>query len=110
MVDEVDFDDDAVPLDMSRVKCENTVCFDQPLNMSSKRAKMSTNKIASNGEENGSVGNHGLQDRYFHNGTRIVHEEEEDDDDDDNDLQLGDRPLAEQSGSYDPERLKAFNV
>jgi len=111
VVDEADFDEDALPLDMSRVKRETTVCYDQPLNMSSKRAKLSASKIISNGAENGSVANHGFQERWAHNnGTAIVQEDEEEDDDEDNDLQLGDRLLTEQSSSYDPERLKAFNV
>ncbi|CAG2163268.1 unnamed protein product [Oppiella nova] len=120
VLDETDFDEEAVPLDMSRVKCETAICFDQPLNMCSKRAKLSASKIVTNGGDNGSVGSkkshsihgsHGFSEHWNHNGKRVIHEDEEEDDDEDNDLQLGDRLLAEQSsGAYDPERLKAFNM
>ncbi|XP_054153938.1 nucleolar protein 4-like [Oppia nitens] len=125
VVDETDFDEEAVPLDMSRVKRETCISSDQPLNMCSKRAKLSnTCKSIINGNDSGSGADfhnkhhsstshisHGFTERWNHKTKRELHEDEEDDDDEDNDLQLGDRLLSEQStGSYDPERLKAFNM
>ena len=133
VLDETDLEEEVVPLDMSRVKCESTVPLDQPLNMCSKRTKQqNVSKALTNGTEGRSAANqsshgvsstqsshshsstdvsHGFQERWNRNGKRVIHEEEEEDDDEDNDLQLGDRLLSEQSsGAYDPERLKAFNV
>lgn len=132
VLDETDLDEEAVPLDMSRVKRESTAPLDQPLNMCSKRTKQTNSKALTNGTANRSAanqsnsginstqsshtsaeshGSHGFTERWNRNGKRVIHEEEEEDDDEDNDLQLGDRLLSEQStGAYDPERLKAFNV
>ena len=133
VLDETDLEEEVVPLDMSRVKCEADLSLDQPLNMCSKRTK-SNSRAVLNGTENKSAdnqskstvevhstqpnqksaenhGSHGLTERWNRNGKRTIHEDEEEDDDEDNDLHLGDRLLSEQSsGAYDPERLKAFNV
>lgn len=116
VADEAEYDEEAVPLDMSRVKCESNsnVCFEQPINMSSKRRKLSGNKTMSSAAANlqcdVASANHNYSERWMQNGSsKATNDDEDEDDDDDADMQLADR-LSEQNGAYDPERLKAFNV
>lgn len=102
-------DEDVVPLDMSRVKCENNVCFEQPINMSSKRTTSSSSS-SSNNIKNNKMSSSSAQYNYgsfIANGASKPVDDDEDDEDDDG--EHGER-LSEQNGAYDPERLKAFNV
>lgn len=101
-------DEDVVPLDMSRVKCENNVCFEQPINMSSKRTTSSSSN--NNNIKNNKMSSSSAQYNYgsfIANGASKPVDDDEDDEDDDG--EHGER-LSEQNGAYDPERLKAFNV
>lgn len=131
--EEGEFDEEAAPLDMSKVKYEGSAaCEEEPLNMSAKRIKTSSNKMSSgtinfgrNGNVNGngtgrSTPSNGIGERWIHQSRNAaaspapskitaILEDDDEDDDEDNDLPLGDR-LSEANGNYDPERLKAFNV